>query len=42
MGMMHVALKKEGLIIDVIGQIGTDPGTEWGSGLTSTADNTLT
>ena len=27
--------------IDVIGQIGFDPGTEWGSGLTSTADNTL-
>ncbi|MDO1449097.1 ExeM/NucH family extracellular endonuclease [Rhodocytophaga aerolata] len=30
-----------GTIIDVIGQVGTDPGTEWGSGLTSTADNTL-
>lgn len=28
-------------IVDVIGQIGFDPGTEWGSGLTSTADNTL-
>lgn len=27
--------------VDVIGQIGTDPGTEWGSGLNSTADNTL-
>ncbi len=26
---------------DIIGQIGSDPGTEWGSGLTSTADNTL-
>jgi hypothetical protein len=26
---------------DVIGQIGVDPGTEWGTGLTSTADNTL-
>ena len=25
----------------MIGQIGFDPGTEWGSGLTSTADNTL-
>jgi hypothetical protein len=25
----------------VIGQIGFDPGSEWGSGLTSTADNTL-
>lgn len=30
-----------GATIDVIGQIGFDPGTEWGSGLTSTADNTL-
>ncbi len=30
-----------GTIIDSIGQIGFDPGTEWGSGLTSTADNTL-
>ncbi len=28
-------------ILDVIGQVGTDPGTEWGSGLASTADNTL-
>lgn len=31
----------EGAIIDVVGQIGFDPGTEWGSGLVSTADNTL-
>ncbi|MCC5655185.1 ExeM/NucH family extracellular endonuclease [Nostoc sp. XA013] len=30
-----------GTIVDVIGQIGVDPGTEWGTGLTSTADNTL-
>jgi predicted extracellular nuclease len=28
-------------VLDVIGQIGVDPGTEWGTGLTSTADNTL-
>jgi predicted extracellular nuclease len=28
-------------VIDSIGQIGVDPGTEWGTGLTSTADNTL-
>ncbi|PIQ07950.1 MAG: hypothetical protein COW71_14570, partial [Ignavibacteriales bacterium CG18_big_fil_WC_8_21_14_2_50_31_20] len=28
-------------IIDVIGQIGFDPGTEWGSGSISTADNTI-
>lgn len=26
---------------DVIGQIGFDPGSQWGSGLTSTANNTL-
>ncbi|HET9344236.1 MAG TPA: ExeM/NucH family extracellular endonuclease [Candidatus Limnocylindrales bacterium] len=36
-----VALAKNGTPIDVIGQIGFDPGTEWGTGLTSTADNTL-
>ncbi|HET7143472.1 MAG TPA: lamin tail domain-containing protein, partial [Anaerolineales bacterium] len=36
-----VVLRKGTLIIDVIGQIGTDPGSEWGTGLTSTADNTL-
>ncbi|RMF64522.1 MAG: hypothetical protein D6742_14920, partial [Cyanobacteria bacterium J069] len=30
-----------GIVIDSIGQIGFDPGTEWGTGLTSTADNTL-
>lgn len=36
-----VVLRKGNTIIDVIGQIGFDPGTEWGTGLTSTADNTL-
>ncbi|MBK7501150.1 MAG: endonuclease [Ignavibacteriales bacterium] len=36
-----IVLKKNGIVIDAIGQIGFDPGTEWGSGLTSTADNTL-
>jgi predicted extracellular nuclease len=36
-----VALRKGTTIIDVIGQIGFDPGTEWGTGNTSTADNTL-
>ncbi|MEX2646412.1 MAG: ExeM/NucH family extracellular endonuclease [Gaiellaceae bacterium] len=36
-----VALRKGSTVLDVIGQIGFDPGTEWGSGLTSTADNTL-
>ena len=36
-----VVLRRNGVIIDVIGHIGFDPGTEWGSGLTSTTDNTL-
>lgn len=31
----------DGLLLDSIGQVGFDPGAEWGSGLTSTADNTL-
>ena len=30
-----------GTVLDSIGVVGTDPGTEWGTGLTSTADNTL-
>jgi hypothetical protein len=36
-----VVLRKGTDVVDVIGQIGSDPGTEWGTGLTSTADNTL-
>ena len=36
-----IVLKKGSTIVDVIGQVGLNPGTEWGSGLTSTADNTL-
>ncbi len=36
-----IVLRKGTTVIDVIGQIGFDPGTEWGTGLTSTADNTL-
>ncbi|HEU5088856.1 MAG TPA: lamin tail domain-containing protein, partial [Roseiflexaceae bacterium] len=36
-----VVLRKGTTVIDSLGQIGVDPGTEWGSGLTSTADNTL-
>jgi predicted extracellular nuclease len=36
-----VVLRKGTLVIDVIGQVGFDPGTEWGTGLVSTADNTL-
>ena len=29
------------VVIDVIGQVGFDPGSEWGSGDTSTKDNTI-
>lgn len=36
-----VALVKNGVAVDVIGQIGVDPGSEWGAGLTATADNTI-
>lgn len=36
-----VALVKGTDFIDVIGQIGTDPGSQWGTDPASTADNTL-
>ena len=36
-----VVLRKGTTVLDVIGQIGVDPGTKWGTGMTSTADNTL-
>jgi uncharacterized protein len=36
-----VLLLKGASVIDSIGQRGFNPGTEWGTGLTSTADNTL-
>ncbi len=37
-----LALSKNGVIVDVIGRIGEDPpGSQWGSGLTSTVDRTL-
>ncbi len=36
-----VVLKKAGVVIDSLGRVGEDPGTEWGSGDASTADNTL-
>lgn len=36
-----VVLLKGATVLDVIGQIGFDPGSQWGSDLTSTADNTL-
>jgi predicted extracellular nuclease len=36
-----VVLRRGTTVIDAIGQAGFDPGTQWGSGLASTADNTL-
>ena len=36
-----VVLRKSGVVIDVIGEVGFDPGSQWGTGLTSTQDNTL-
>lgn len=36
-----IVLRKGTVVIDSIGQVGFDPGSEWGTGLTSTADNTL-
>ena len=36
-----IVLRKGTTILDVVGQVGFDPGAEWGAGLTSTADNTL-
>lgn len=36
-----IVLRKGTTILDVIGQVGFDPGTAWGSGLVSTIDHTL-
>jgi len=36
-----VVLRHGTTIIDSIGQVGFDPGAQWGTGLASTADNTL-
>jgi predicted extracellular nuclease len=37
-----VVLRKGGsTVLDIIGRIGEDPGAEWGTGLNSTADNTI-
>lgn len=36
-----VVLRKGTTFIDVIGQVGLDPGTQWGTGDASTMDNTL-
>ncbi|MEA3439154.1 MAG: lamin tail domain-containing protein [Chloroflexota bacterium] len=40
-GYDSVILRKNGTIIDAIGQVGFDPGTEWGSGDQSPQNNTL-
>ncbi|WP_338815560.1 lamin tail domain-containing protein (plasmid) [Bernardetia sp. Wsw4-3y2] len=36
-----VVLRRGATQLDVIGQIGVDPGSEWGTGVVSTANNTL-
>jgi predicted extracellular nuclease len=36
-----IVLRRGSTVLDSIGQVGVDPGTEWGTGVTSTADNTL-
>jgi Ca2+-binding RTX toxin-like protein len=36
-----IVLKKNDTVIDAIGQVGFDPGTQWGSGNISTANHTL-
>ncbi|HEX9890981.1 MAG TPA: lamin tail domain-containing protein, partial [Actinomycetota bacterium] len=36
-----VVLRHDGAVVDAIGQVGLDPGVEWGTGATSTADATL-
>jgi hypothetical protein len=36
-----IVLEAGGVVVDSIGQVGFDPGSEWGSGLTSTQDNAL-
>ena len=36
-----IELLKDGVVIDSIGQVGFDPGSQWGSGDQSTKDNTL-
>ncbi|NJP31404.1 lamin tail domain-containing protein [Micromonospora thermarum] len=36
-----IVLRRGDTVLDAIGQVGVDPGAEWGTGVTSTADNTL-
>ena len=37
-----VVLRRGTTVLDVIGQVGFDPGSEWGSGLISTGENSIT
>ena len=36
-----IVLRNNGVVVDVIGQVGFDPGSQWGSGDTSTQNNTM-
>ncbi len=36
-----IVLRKAGAVVDSLGQAGVDPGAEWGTGVVSTADNTI-
>ncbi len=36
-----IVIRKNSTVVDVIGQIGFDPGSEWGSGDTSTQNNSI-
>lgn len=36
-----IVLEASGMVVDSIGQVGVDPGAQWGTGSTSTQDNTL-
>ncbi|MCB0125546.1 MAG: ExeM/NucH family extracellular endonuclease, partial [Caldilineaceae bacterium] len=36
-----VVLRKNGAVVDAIGQVGVDPGSQWGTGDASTQDNTI-
>ncbi|WP_353814467.1 ExeM/NucH family extracellular endonuclease [Agromyces sp. SYSU T00266] len=36
-----IVLKRGDNVVDSLGQVGSDPGSEWGTGLTSTQDNTI-
>ena len=36
-----IAVTRAGAVVDSLSQVGTDPGSQWGTDLTSTADNTL-